>query len=190
MHWHSVISIVLVIFKRQLNQNGRLHNSTNINIMKLKHLLFALTFAGTALPLMAQEEGNYLHLQTATGWEVIDLDQVDRLTFSNGTMTASDKDQTTVASFRQDQLISMNYSETSGIESVTDDNMESTFYFDSDAKAVIMKADGIFEVFSEAGVKLVEIPSAKNGETINLSAIRKGIVILKSGSHSLKAIIK
>lgn len=158
--------------------------------MKLKHLLFALTFAGTALPLMAQEEGNYLHVQTASGCEVIDLEQADRLTFKNGTMTATDKNLVTVASFKQSELESMYYSETSGVESITDDTRVNTFSFNGDTKTVTMKADGKFEVFSEAGVKLVEIPSAKQGETINLSAIRKGIVILKSGSHSLKTIIR
>jgi hypothetical protein len=158
--------------------------------MKIRPLLFILTMVGASLPLIAQEEGNYLHVQTTTGWKVLDLDSVDRLSFNNGVMTASDKNLNTVETIPQDQLISMNYSETAGVVGVVAEEEADTFTFDRATKTAIMNCDGRFEVYTEAGIRLVEIPAARKGETIDLSDIRKGIVILKSGNKSVKEIIK
>lgn len=162
--------------------------------MKIKHLLFALAIAGASLPMMAQEtEGNYLHVLTSAGWKVLDLDQIDRLTFKNGSMVATDKKQNTIETISQNDLTKMAYSETkaefSGIEMLPADE-KAVFSFFNGSKTVVMKADGNLAVYTEAGVRLVEIPDAKAGQAIDLSAIRQGIVILKSGNQSLKAIIR
>lgn len=162
--------------------------------MKIKLLLFALAIAGASMPIMAHEtEGNYMHVLTSTGWKVLDLDQVDRLTFKNGTMVASDKKQNAIETISQKDLMSMTYSETmaelSGVEMLSSDE-DASFSFFNGSKTIVMKADGNFTVYSESGATLVEIPAAKAGQTIDLSAIRPGIVILKSGNQSLKAIIK
>ena len=47
---------------------------------------------------------NYLHIKTSTGWEVLDLDKVDRLTFSNGKMNAQDEKGVTVGTYSQASL--------------------------------------------------------------------------------------
>lgn len=162
--------------------------------MKIKHLLFALAIAGASIPMMAQDvEGNYMHVLTSDGWKILDLDQVDRLSFNNGVMTAADKNQNIVETISQDKLLSMAYSETttelSGVEMLPNGS-KPAFSFFNGSKTVIMNADGNFSVYNEAGAKLVEISSVKAGQTIDLSALHPGIVILKSGNQSLKAIIK
>ncbi len=158
--------------------------------MQFKHLLLSAVFAGCALSGMAQEEGNYLYVRTATGYEVLNLDKVDRLTFSGGIMTASDKDNKTVATFPQDQIDKMYVSETAGITSVAADNAEPTFKFDATTAVVTMLADGDFNIYDTAGASLIGTAKVKKGETIALSGMEPGIVILKSGNYTVKAILK
>ncbi|MDE5661443.1 MAG: hypothetical protein K2I04_02325, partial [Muribaculaceae bacterium] len=61
--------------------------------MNLKNLFLAGAVALSALSVSAEDSaGNYLHIRTSEGWQVLNLDTVDRLTFKGGTMTAPDKD--------------------------------------------------------------------------------------------------
>ncbi len=144
--------------------------------------------AGTSL--YAAAESDYLHIHTQSGWEILSLDQVDRLTFSNGVMTASDKDANTLGTYRQADLQEMYIDETSGVESVMADAAEATLEFDAASRSLRVLADGQVDIYSVAGELLASVPEAKKGESIMLGSIRQGIVICKSGNHSIKAILK
>ena len=87
--------------------------------MNLKKILIALAFVGMAIPGFAQAEGNYLHVKTADGWKVLNLDKVDRLTFKDGNMTASDKDNNVVETVPMASLETITFSEQPEPSSVT-----------------------------------------------------------------------
>ena len=66
---------------------------------------------------------------------------------------------------------------------------KATFTYNTSAKTALMLADGNFEIYAADGACLVSVP-AKSGEYICLEAINPGVVILKSGKYTLKAIVK
>jgi len=160
--------------------------------MKLKRFLISLAFAGALMPAIAQTEGNYLHVRTADGWKVLDLDKVDRLTFAGGVMTATDKENKVVDTFKQDALETMVFSEStalSGIKGVAADE-KAAFVYDAASQVVKMLKDGNFEVYAASGEKIVSIAGVKSGETVDVSALSSGVVVMKSGSYSFKTIVK
>lgn len=159
--------------------------------MYLRFIFVFIAAAMTFFATFAEEGSNYLHIRTNSGWQVLSLDQVDRLTFKNNVMTATDANNNVVASFPQDQLEAMRVNESAGVNDVTaDTNADATFTFDAADATATMLADGDFEVYSLNGSLLVRIPEVKKGETINLSAVESGIVIVKSGNYSAKVTIK
>lgn len=133
------------------------------------------------------DEGQYLHVQTASGWKVLDLEKVDRLTFTTGNMVVSDADNNTLETFNRASLEKMYFAETSGVQSVIADSTKAIFGFGNGV--VSMLADGKFEAYSLDGSLLVSI-NAKKGETIDINAISANVVILKSGSFTLKATLR
>ena len=158
--------------------------------MKFSRLIFAMAFAASVFTASAEDEGNYLHIRTATGWDVLSLNQVDRLTFTNGVMTATDKNNATVATFPQASLETMYVDETAGVGSpVVDEQTSATFTFAASTRTATMLADGEFTVYNAAGVRLVAIQALK-GETITLTGLEAGVAILKCGDYSLKTVIK
>lgn len=133
------------------------------------------------------DEGQYLHVQTASGWKVLDLEKVDRLTFTTGNMVASDADNNTLETFDRASLEKMYFDETSGVQSVIAESAKATFGVSNGVAAML--EDGKFEVYSLDGSLLVSI-NAKKGETIDINAISANVVILKSGSYTLKATLR
>lgn len=162
--------------------------------MKLKHLLIASICVGASLTAYA--EGEWLHVKTGKGWEVFSLENVDRLDFTGNVMNASDKNGVQVASFNRADLQNMyvdNDKESTGaagIETVVNGNAAKAFSFDSAAKTVVMNDDGEFSIYDIEGKRLLSIPGAKSGETIDLSHVSAGVVILKSNGFTLKALLK
>ncbi len=152
----------------------------------MKKILLMLACSAVA---MCGAAANYLHVKTDKGWEVLDLDRVDRLTFSGGKMTASDEQGATVATFNQTALEQIYVDETTGVTSVEAQEAKATFTYNTSAKTALMLADGNFEISAADGACLVSVP-AKSGEYICLEAINPGVVILKSGKYTLKAIVK
>lgn len=133
------------------------------------------------------EEGQYLHVKTSTGWSVLDLEKVDRLTFTAANMVASDANGNQVAGYERSSLDQMYFNESSGVETVVADAAAATFSYRNGA--AMMLADGMFEVYGVDGALLVSI-NAKKGETIDISAISQNVVILKSGSYTLKTVLR
>lgn len=131
--------------------------------------------------------GQYLHIRTASGWSVLDLDQVDRLTFNAGTMVASDADNKTVETFDRGALSDMYFDESAGVQAVTADNTEATFSYNNGVATML--TDGPLEVYAVDGSMLVCL-NARRGETVDLSAIRNNVIVLKSGSYTLKATLR
>lgn len=162
--------------------------------MKLKHLLISSLCVSASLAAYA--DGEWLHLKTDKGWEVISLEDVDRPSFKGDAMMASDADGKEIATFSRSGLEQMyvndteNPKESSGITVVGSDNATNTFSFDSKAKEVIMNEDGAFSIYNIDGALLLSIPEAKKGEVIGLSSMKAGVVILKSNNSSIKAILK
>ncbi len=132
---------------------------------------------------------NYLHVKTANGWQVFDLDKVDRLTFDGTTMKATDASGNTVATLPQKSLESISVNESAGIGAITADGAEATFSYDAASRTVTVLADGTFEIYGVDGVRLVAIPASK-GEIISLGDLRPGATVFKSGAYTIKAIVK
>lgn len=122
---------------------------------------------------------------------VLDLDKVDRLEFKGDNMIAKAEDNTQVASFPRTSLevLYVDEAATTAITAAVADET-AAFTFDADSKSATMLADGSFAIYDINGRRLVEIPAVKKGETIDLQAIRPGVVILRSESFSVKAVIK
>lgn len=159
--------------------------------MNLKNLFLAGAVALSALSVSAEDSaGNYLHIRTSEGWQVLNLDTVDRLTFKGGTMTATDKDNNTVASFPQESLEKMYVDETAGIGQVSASEAEATFTYDAASRTVTMLADGAFKVYNAAGALLVNIPAVEKDQTVVLTGLQAGVVLISSGDYTLKAAVK
>lgn len=156
--------------------------------MNLKHLLVGVALLGGSLPAIA--DGNFLHIQTASGWDVLDLETVDRLTFKNGTMTATDTNEKVVASYSQSDLNRMFVSETAGVEAVCAEEVDATFSFDASSKNLRILADGELALYNLNGNVLDIIPEVKTGELINISALPAGVIIVKSGEYAAKIVLK
>lgn len=133
------------------------------------------------------EGGQYLHVQTASGWKVLDLEKVHRLTFISGNMIATDAQNNTLETFDRASLNKMYVDETTGIQSIIADQAKATFCFQNGVATML--TDGKFEAYSLDGPLLVSI-NAKKGETIDINAISANVVILKSGSFTLKSTLR
>lgn len=146
----------------------------------LSFCLFAVSFGLSA--------ATYLHIKTTDGWQVIDLDKADRLTFKGGTMEVADASGKVIATYPQSTLENIKVDdESTGIDMiVAGKDCDATFRFDGATCSAEMIKDGLFEVFGIDGKKLVAIP-AKAGDHIALDAMTGiGPVIVKSGSYTLK----
>lgn len=156
--------------------------------MTIKNLAIATIFTLAATSAMA--ESNWLHVRTSSGWQVFSLDQVDRLTFTGGQMTASDASGAVVASIPQNSIESMTVNESAGIQSVTVENQTATFKVNANGSVITAISDGKFEIYNTAGLLVETIPSVKAGETIDLSKLPAGIIIVKLGTYSQKVVLK
>lgn len=135
-------------------------------------------------------ETNYLHIETADGWKVLNLDNVDRLTFTGGNMTATDASNAVVMIVPQTSLKTINVNESAGVSAPVVVEAKATFVYNAGSATVTMLADGAFEVYNVAGSLLVNIPGALKGQTIALDGMEPGVVILKSGNYVLKTAIQ
>lgn len=150
----------------------------------MKKFLLSFCLIAASFGLSA---ANYLHIKTSDGWQVIDLDKADRLTFKGGTMEVSDAAGQVIATYPQQSLETIKVDDsTSGIDIVGENKKDATFRFNGATLAVDMIADGVFEAFGIDGKKLVAIP-AKAGDHISLDAMKgAGPVVFKSGSYTIK----
>ncbi len=155
---------------------------------------FLLSCVAAICCLVSWAADDYLHIRTSDGWKVLDISQVDRLTFSNGTMVATDKENKTLLTVPTTDLKAMvvdndvNPTPT-GIEEVTAKEVKASFTYDASTKSVTMLEDAPFEVYAITGLTLCVIPNAKAGEVIDLKDIHPGVIILKSGQYSLKVVV-
>lgn len=159
--------------------------------MNFKHLLIGTAFSLAALPAFA--EGEYLHVQTSSGWEVIPISNVNKLTFNGGYMTATDSQNKELIKIKQTELGKMlvnDSKESASVIGITDETTPANFAFDANAKSVLILEDGDFAVYTLSGEQLIAIPTVKKGETVNLAAINSEVVIIKSGSYAIKALMK
>lgn len=159
--------------------------------MNFKHLLIGTAFSLAALPAFA--EGEYLHVQTSSGWEVIPISNVNKLTFNGGYMTATDSQNKELIKIKQTELGKMlvnDSKESASVIGITDETTPANFAFDANAKSVLILEDGDFSVYTLSGEHLIAIPTVKKGETVNLAAINSEVVIIKSGSYAIKALMK
>ena len=150
----------------------------------MKKLLLAMSLA---LAAMGASAANYLHIKTDSGWEVLDLDRVDRLVFAGGVMNAQDASGNSVGSYSQVALEQLYVDDKAGVADVqAESKAKATFTFDAATMSARMLADAKFEIYGFDGSLLVAIP-AKAGEEISLGAMRgAGVVIVKSGDYVIK----
>lgn len=142
------------------------------------------------MALSVSAADNYLHLKTADGWEVLNLDSVDRLTFSGNTMTVADASGVTVKAYDRGSLENMYVNESAGIGVVEADTAApATFSCDAASRRVTVLADGTFCLYGTDGTMLTSI-GVKAGEVIDFTSVKPGIVIMKLGDYTLKALMK
>lgn len=106
--------------------------------MKRKLLLLS-SIVAMAIPCFA---GNYLHFKTSDGWQVLDIDEVERLAFQGGQMIATDANGSTVAAIDQQSLERMYVDETSGVETITTAG-NAAFRYIHATKSAEMLTDGL-----------------------------------------------
>ena len=152
-------------------------------------VLAVMSMIALILTPAAKSADNYLHVKTSQGWEVLDLNKVDRLYFQNNMMNATDANQNVVGSFTQSDLEAMYVDQSSGIHSLPSATTEKvTFTYDATTSIVTLKEAGSIEIFSLNGEQLVKIPRVEAGETVSLKGLANGAIIIKSGKYSAKAI--
>lgn len=153
-------------------------------------LLAAITMA-SAMAISAQ---NYLHIQTDSGWKLLDLDKVERISFAGGVMTATDASNNVLSSIAQSNLKMMYVDEVedlSGVQLSTITQTESTMAYDASTKTLHILADGTLDVYNAAGLKLISIPEVKKGEDVNVEQLATaGTVIFKNGNYIIKTVVK
>lgn len=154
----------------------------------MKRLLLGLVFV-LSFAMSWADAGNYLHIKTSEGWQVLDLNVVDRLSFDGNTMKATDEKGQTVAEIPQQNLERMDVSQEAGVKTVLTERANATFSYNASTQKATMLADGEFELFGADGTRYISFKALK-GETVDLSSIAPGIVIIKSGDYSIKAIVK
>ncbi len=160
----------------------------------LKKIALAFLLTASALNVSAaEEEALYLHIKTTAGWRVLSLDKIDRLKFAGNTMTVTDANDNVVATFARNELSNMAVDEASTPEAGVNDieiGKGVTFAFDAQTSTVHMLADGALDVYDISGRHLVSIAAVSAGETVDLSEIAAGVVIIKSGTYNLKVALK
>ena len=77
-----------------------------------------------------------------------------------------------------------------GISEVQDVRFVRFYLSDAANQQAVMLADGNFTVYNTEGKTLVNIKGAKNGETISLANMHCGVAVVKSGSQTLKVVLK
>lgn len=158
----------------------------------------SLTIAacGMALFAFAGRAESYVHIRTDAGWEVLDLDKTRSMDFNGGKVSVINTEGAVVSTFNQSELQkiyvddSVENNESVWVETVAIDGTSDGPAFNLTSQTASMLTDGDFEVYSTDGTLLVRIPEVKAGETVNLSGIAPGVVIIKSGNQSLKAILR
>lgn len=152
---------------------------------------YSLAFALLAIVVGASAQSHYLHVATESGWEVIDLDKADRLTFKNGTMTVTDARQNVIATFPQAQLDMMYVNDETGVETICSDAAaEPSFTIAGDGHTINILSGGVFEVYALDGEKIIEINGVKADQTVNLSPLSKGIYIIRLNDYAVKYSIR
>ncbi len=149
-----------------------------------------LTFVALICCIVSWAADDYLHIRTASGWKVLDISQVDKLTFTGGNMVATDKENKTLLSVPSQELETMvvtdDINQPAGIEVVTGDETDVTFKYDAMTRTAVMVKDGQFEIYGINGMVISIIPGVKVGEVIDLKDVHAGIIIIKSGNYSIK----
>ena len=139
--------------------------------------------------LAGRAQCNYLHVATDKGWEVIDLDKADRITFHGGTMTVSDAAGNPIASYPQASLDRMYVDQNTGVDQISSDTSCATFRLNGNGRTVELLGTGVFEVFGLDGTRLVEIPEATAGKTVDLTGLKPGVYVYRLGGYSVKGSI-
>lgn len=142
---------------------------------------------------VARAEGLYLHLQTSDGnWSVLSLDQADRLTFTGGQMRVTDPQGTQLAQFPAEALQSMTVNESpASIDRVDSDTDISQGFVLTDAGRVLTaQTDGMLRVYGATGALIVEIPTVKAGQTVDLRSLPAGAYVINFANVSRKALLK
>jgi hypothetical protein len=170
--------------------------SRNLNIiMRLKPLAVV---ASLAMATVLNAESLYLHIQTNDGdWHVYDIAQVDRLTFADGNMTATDANSQPIATFTAGNLTRMQVNDSrtditeypvpAGIATVTTD---ATATFAINGHNILALADGAFTITTIDGRSAVAIPTVLEGQSIDVSALASGTYIITLGTYTQKVIIR
>lgn len=134
-------------------------------------------------------EMNYLHISTADGWEVIDLDKADKLTFKGGNMNVLDNRGAVIKTFPQSSIGMMYVNQTAGVGEISMQPAEASFELIDDAHIVKLLAPGDFEVFSLDGRRILLIEGVEKGKTIDISALASGTYVLSLGGYVVKCIL-
>ena len=159
----------------------------------MRKFLLSLFAAISVTTMWAADD--YLHIRTATGWKILNIADVDRLTFKGGTMVATDTDNKTLLSVDCKELETMvvtdNTDVPAGVDQVTSNPAtQATFTYDATTRCIVMKADGALEIYRADGARIDAIPQAKAGEVIEIEGVGNGIIIVKSGAYTLKVALK
>lgn len=142
--------------------------------------------------LCASASDNYLHILTDDGWKILNIEQIDKISFKNGTMTATGQNNETVLAVPSEKIQSMSVLDTNdaqtGIEAVT--AAEAPFVLNNGSASVTMLQNGNFRLINLEGMVLCEIPAVEKGQTIDLTNVAPGIHILQSGSFTIKVCLQ
>lgn len=157
--------------------------------MKFRHFLIG-AFALASATCMYAQESNYLHVRTADGVAIYDIEEVSRISFTADKMQIAMKNDKPEVSINRTELQSMAMDESSSSVNTIEADATSILRYDSASRTATVAQDCTFEIFSTAGELLYAVADVKAGEKISMAGIHPGIVIIKAGNNSLKIALK
>ena len=157
--------------------------------MKLTKLL--ISGALLLCSMAASAEDFYLHVQTADGnWQIINIEKIDRLTFTDGKMSAIAPGGDVLLSVPRSELKTINADETqSGIDEVAV-TAKGAFTFTDGCMIRVSEGPAAVEVTDLQGRTLVAIPAVQAGQSVDLSPLPEGVYVVKVGKESSKIAVK
>lgn len=120
--------------------------------------------------------------------KVVNVDAVDRITFSSSSMKASDKSGGTVAEYQLSSLSQIEFNEdgVTGIESVTTEEVGISFDPQSALLRVLNAKNGNLAIYNMSGQLVLSTPIANPDTTIDVSQLISGVYLVKYSDVTLK----
>lgn len=140
-----------------------------------------------AIGLTGWADSLYLHIQEDNGnWTVLNLNQVEKLTFKNSGMQVLDSNDGVVKSYSSASLKTMLVNESEDMSGIDGVYNGATADFSLNRGVVEFKVAGNISVFDLSGRLCVDINSVEAGCNVDLRSLEKGVYVVVINGQTFK----